>query len=105
MFLRVVFVLTHRWLPIIVILSYMAVVIVILLNILIAQMSDTYNEAKKLARLKYDVQRMHIITRLEHSRLRKLHRFVNINFFLLLSNGICQSSVNVKHGTFLHSRM
>ena len=59
----------------------MAVVIVILLNILIAQMSNTYNEAKKLARLKYDIQRMYIITRLEHSRL---HRFVSSFFILFL---------------------
>lgn len=61
-----------RWLPVLVILVYMAAVVVILLNILIAQMSSTYIEAKKMARLLYDVDRMFIITRLEHSRFHRL---------------------------------
>ena len=34
--------------------SYMGTVTVILLNILIAQMSTTYTQAKKVARLEYD---------------------------------------------------
>ena len=63
-----------RWLPVTVILIYMTAVVVILLNILIAQMSSTYSIAKKTARLQYDVDRMLIITRLEHSRF---HRFVS----------------------------
>lgn len=53
----------------------MMAVVVILLNILIAQMSSTYSEAKKNARLQYDVDRMLIITRLEHSRF---HKFVSL---------------------------
>ena len=60
-----------RWLPVLVILLYMGAVVVILLNILIAQMSCTFSEAKKTARLQYDVDRMLIITRLEHSRFQK----------------------------------
>ena len=56
-------------------------VVVILLNILIAQMSSTYSEAKKTARLQYDVDRMLIITRLEHSRFQK---FVSWVVFLWL---------------------
>ena len=64
-----------------VILLYMVAVVVILLNILIAQMSSTYSEAKKTARLQYDVDRMLIITRLEHSRFQK---FVSCVVFLNL---------------------
>ena len=39
--------------------------IVILLNILIAQMSTTYTQAKKVARLEYDVDRISLLTRME----------------------------------------
>jgi len=63
----------YKWLPVLVILLYMMAVVVILLNILIAQMSSTYSEAKKTARLQYDVDRMLIITRLEHSRFQKFN--------------------------------
>ena len=38
---------------------------VILLNILIAQMSTTYTQAKKVARLEYDVDRILQLTRME----------------------------------------
>lgn len=62
----------------VVLLIYMTAVVVILLNILIAQMSSTYTKAKKTAKLQYDVDRMLIITRLEHSRFR---RFVSFFFF------------------------
>ena len=61
-----------RLLPVLVILVYMTAVVVILLNILIAQMSSTYGEARRLARLLYDVDRMFIITRLESSRFHRL---------------------------------
>lgn len=43
----------------------MAMVIVILLNILIAQLSFTYSEAKNRAKLQYAIDRMAIISRLE----------------------------------------
>ena len=61
--------LMSRWLTTILVLVYMAMVVVILLNILIAQLSTTYEDARKIARLQYDVDRMRIITRLESSRL------------------------------------
>ena len=53
------------WLSIVLMLSYMGTVIVILLNILIAQMSTTYTQAKKVARLEYDVDRISLLTRME----------------------------------------
>ena len=46
----------------------MAMVVVILLNILIAQLSDTYSEAKKTAKHQYAIDTMLIVTRLEYSR-------------------------------------
>lgn len=46
-------------------LMYMGTVLVILLNILIAQMSTTYIQAKKVARLEYDVDRILQLTRME----------------------------------------
>lgn len=66
----------------VVLLIYMTAVVVILLNILIAQMSSTYTKAKKTAKLQYDADRMLIITRLEHSRFR---RFVSFFFFFMSS--------------------
>ena len=45
--------------------AYMGAVTVILLNILIAQMSTTYTQAKKVARLEYDVDRILKLTRME----------------------------------------
>lgn len=46
----------------------MGMVIVILLNVLIAQLSYTYSEAKKIAKLQYAADTMRIISRLEYSR-------------------------------------
>ena len=46
-------------------LAYMGTVIVILLNILIAQMSTTYTQAKRVAHLEYDVDRILLLTRME----------------------------------------
>ena len=43
----------------------MGTVTVILFNILIAQMSTTYTQAKKIARLEYDVDRILQLTRME----------------------------------------
>ena len=55
--------------------AYMGTVIVILLNILIAQMSTTYTQAKRVARLEYDVDRILLLTRMERFSLLvcKLH--------------------------------
>ena len=55
----------HSWLSILLMLAYMGTVIVILLNILIAQMSTTYAQAKRVARLEYDVDRILLLTRME----------------------------------------
>ena len=49
----------------------MAMVIVIMLNILIAQMSYTYSEAKRTAKLQYAVDTMLITARLEYSRFAR----------------------------------
>ena len=49
----------------------MGMVVVILLNILIAQLSYTYAEAKKTAKLQYAVDRMFIVSSLETSRFAR----------------------------------
>ncbi|XP_022806760.1 uncharacterized protein LOC111343834 [Stylophora pistillata] len=54
-----------NWLSILLMLAYMGTVIVVLLNILIAQMSTTYIQAKKVAHLEYDVDRILQLTRME----------------------------------------
>ena len=64
--------------------SYMGTVTVILLNILIAQMSTTYTQAKKVARLEYDVDRILQLTRMgrfpllvsRHSSMMKLQHYI-----------------------------
>ena len=64
--------------------SYMGRVTVILLNILVAQMSTTYTQARKVARLEYDVDRILQLTRMERfpflvskdSLLMKLQRYI-----------------------------
>ena len=87
------------WLPILLILAYMAMVVVILLNILIAQLSYTYAEAKKTAKLQYAVDRMFIVSRLETSRFaRFVWQLSGLScyyyFFLILLSGssFCLSS-------------
>ena len=57
--------LSCSWLSILLMLAYMGTVIVILLNILIAQMSTTYTQAKRVAHLEYDVDRILLLTRTE----------------------------------------
>lgn len=64
------------WLAILILLAYMGMVIVILLNVLIAQLSYTYSEAKSNAKLQYAVDRMVIVTRLEHSRFARFVSFL-----------------------------
>ncbi|PFX15099.1 hypothetical protein AWC38_SpisGene20699 [Stylophora pistillata] len=56
---------TFNWLSVVLMMAYMGTVTVILLNILIAQMSTTYIQAKKVARLEYDVDRILQFTRME----------------------------------------
>ena len=50
----------------------MGMVIVILLNVLIAQLSYTYSEAKSNVKLQYAIDRIVIVTRIEYSRLARL---------------------------------
>lgn len=54
-----------NWLSILLMMTYMGTVIVILFNILIAQMSTTYTQAKKVARLEYDADGILQLTRME----------------------------------------
>ena len=60
-----VYILCYSWLSILLMLAYMGTVLVILLNILIAQMSTAYIQAKKVARVEYDVDRILQLTRME----------------------------------------
>ena len=53
------------WLSVLLMMAYMGTVTVMLLNILVAQMSTTYSQAKKVARLEYDVDRILQLTRME----------------------------------------
>jgi len=68
--------LSCSWSSILLMLAYMGTVIVILLNILVAQMSTTYTQAKRVARLEYDVDRILLLTRMERFSLLvcKRHR-------------------------------
>ena len=61
--------LSCSWLSILLMIAYMGTVIVILLNILIAQMSTTYTQAKRVARLEFDVDRILLLTRMERCSL------------------------------------
>ena len=58
----------------------MAMVIVILLNVLIAQLSYTYSEAKSNAKLQFAIDRIFIVTRTEYSRFT---RFVSVLTLIL----------------------
>jgi len=60
---------SFNWLSILLMLAYMGTVLVILLNILIAQMSTTYTQAKRVARVEYDVDRILLLSRMERCSL------------------------------------
>ena len=49
----------------------MAMVSLILLNVLIAQLSYTYSEAKSNAKLQYAIDRIVTVTRIEYSRFSR----------------------------------
>ncbi|XP_015761533.1 PREDICTED: transient receptor potential cation channel subfamily V member 5-like [Acropora digitifera] len=68
------------WLAILILLSYMAMVIVILLNVLIAQLSYTYSEAKSNAKLQYAIDRIVIVTRIEYSRFARFN--LRVRYYL-----------------------
>ena len=57
---------------ILIILAYMVMVTVILLNVLIAQLSYTYSEAKSNAKLQYAIDRIVIVTQTEYSKFSRL---------------------------------
>ena len=56
---------SSSWLSVLLMMAYMGTVTLILFNILIAQMSTTYTQAKRVARLEYDVDRILQLTRME----------------------------------------
>jgi len=58
----------------------MAMVIVILLNVLIAQLSFTYSEAKSNAKLQFAIDRIVIVTRIEYSRFASLN--LRVKYYL-----------------------
>lgn len=67
----------------------MGTVTVILLNILIAKMSTTYTQAKKVARLDYDVDRILQLTRMERFPFLVNIRYVmrkSVNKFTPIAN-------------------
>ena len=69
--------------------AYMGTVTVVLLNILIAQMSTTYTQAKKVARLEYDVDRILQLTRMERFPFLVNIRYVmrkSVNKFTPIAN-------------------
>ena len=69
--------------------AYMGTVTVILLNILIAQMSSKYTQAKKVARLDYDVDRILQLTRMERFPFLVNIRYVmrkSVNKFTPIAN-------------------
>ena len=58
-----------RWLGIIVYLVFLFLVIVVLLNLLIAQMSDTYSSVQQDAQRSLAINRAWIVARVEHNSL------------------------------------
>ena len=62
--------------------AYVGTVTVILLNILVAQMSTTYSQAKKVARLEYYVDRISQLTHMERFPfLVNVHQATRRRFF------------------------
>ena len=70
--------------------AYMGTVTVILLNILIAQMSATYTQAKKVARLEYDVDRILQLSRMER------FPFLVCSFHVMDRLRICKIAMRVR---------
>lgn len=58
-----------RWFSIVLYLVFLFVVIVVLLNLLIAQMSNTYSNIQDEAEATYAVARARILSRLEKTRI------------------------------------
>ena len=60
---------TTRWLGVIIYITFLFMVIVVLLNLLIAQMSDTYANVQMDAQRSLAIQRAWIVARVEHNTL------------------------------------
>lgn len=60
---------THRWLGDILLFLYLFVVVIVMLNLLIAQMSDTYTNVQKDAHRSLALDRAWIIARVEHNSI------------------------------------
>ena len=76
----------------------MGTVTVILLNILIAQMSTTYTQAKKVARLEYDVDRILQLTRMERFPfLVSIHKVIRLSRYNI--DARCDRA-NVLHASY-----
>ena len=58
-----------RWLGVIIYLTFLCLVIVVLLNLLIAQMSDTYANVQMDAQRSLAINRAWIVARVEHNAL------------------------------------
>lgn len=78
----------------------MAMVIVILLNILIAQLSYTYSEAKKTAKLQYAIDTMFIVTRLEYSRIARWVRILESFQGVFKNREVCGPETSLMKRTF-----
>ena len=57
---------------VIIILGGMFATTLILSNILIAQLTDSFSDVKKNAVIQYDIAKAHFVTRIENSRIRSL---------------------------------
>ncbi|XP_065070514.1 uncharacterized protein LOC135695372 [Rhopilema esculentum] len=63
----------------VIILISMLVIMLFLVNILIAQLTSTYDDAKANARLEYDIDKALFVTRLENSRFKSMNK--RVKFF------------------------
>ena len=63
----------------------MLIISIVLVNILIAQLSNRYAQAEKDAAIQYDIDKAMIITRLENSRVKRWVSetdCINVRYFL-----------------------
>ena len=61
-----------RWLGVIIYITFLFMVIVVLLNLLIAQMSDTYANVQLDAQRSLAINRAWIVARVEHNTLLRI---------------------------------
>ena len=91
----------HRWLSVIIYTVFLFLVITVLLNLLIAQMSDTYTNVQSDAQRSLFINRAWIVARAEHNSLfasaffvRHLASAYSYVYALLCIHGYC---ANVHH--------